>query len=211
MIFPFKVLNCTQNLFLMKKLFVVAVLQCAFVCGMAQEKINQTDSKNQKQGAWIENVPELRGEPGYSWEGVYRNNRKEGAWKKYTPQGTLIADETYKNNVLNGPAKYYFPDGKLSMRGNFIATDIDGQKDTIKVIDAVTSEEKEVEIVRQGNPVMHGEWRVFDEESGKYVTQYYEFGELKGSPTPAAPQDSVKKPQGNALPHQQQTGKKKRQ
>lgn len=196
----------------MKKPFVVLVLQFAVLYVMAQGKNNQTDSKNQKQGAWIENVPELRGEPGYSWEGVYKNNRKEGVWKKYTTSGSIIAEEMYKNNVLNGPAKYYFNDGKLMSRGNFVATDIDGQKDTIRVLDPATNEEREVEIVRQGNPVMHGEWRVFDEETGKYSTQYYEYGELRDAPVDTSAAKAAK-PQGNALPHEQKSSlpKKKKQ
>ncbi|UYQ94776.1 hypothetical protein MKQ68_06685 [Chitinophaga horti] len=196
----------------MKKLFVVIVLQCVVLYGMAQGKINQIDQKNQKQGSWVEQVPELRGEPGFSWEGTYRNNRKEGVWKKYTTTGTLIAEETYKNNVLNGPAKYYFSTGKLNSSGSFVATDIDGQKDTIRVIDPQTNEEKEIEIVRQGNPVMHGSWRVYDEETGKYVTQYYQFGEIAEAPADTTQQPAAK-PKSTALPHEQKSAlpKKKKQ
>ncbi|MCK7554594.1 hypothetical protein MKQ70_06070 [Chitinophaga sedimenti] len=197
----------------MKKLLVTLALLGAVLSAVAQDKINQYDAKKQKQGPWSENMPELRGEPGYIWEGVYKSGRKEGVWIKYSTGGTKLAEETYKNNVLNGPAKYYFNNGKLMSSGSFVATDIDGQVDTIRVIDAATNEEKDVVITRQGNPVMHGAWRVFDEETNKYITQYYQMGEMAEAPADTSQQQKAAPAKSSALPHEMKSGapKKKKQ
>jgi len=158
-------------------LFLCLLLLLAGSNGMAQAKINQRDAQNRKQGRWVEEVGELRGEPGYTWEGVYKNGRKEGVWKKTSAIGNLLAEETYKNNVLDGYCKYYFPNGKPSEEGAFLATEIEGQRDTIMIIDPVTNAETPTEIVRQGNSVRNGVWKLYDEETGKMVKEYYKRGE----------------------------------
>ncbi len=158
-------------------LFLCLALLLVCSNSIAQEKVNQRDAQNRKQGRWIEEVGELRGEPGYTWEGIYKNGRKEGVWKKTSSIGNLLAEETYKNNVLDGYCKYYFSNGKLSQEGAFLATEIEGQRDTIMIIDPVTNAETPTEIVRQGNSVRNGVWKLYDEETGKMVKEYYKRGE----------------------------------
>ncbi|WP_349317483.1 hypothetical protein [Chitinophaga sp. MM2321] len=196
----------------MQKLFLCILLQLIIVTGIGQTKNNQRDAQQRKQGYWIEQVAELRGEPGYTWEGVYKNDRKEGVWKKTSLIGNLIAEETFKNNVLDGYCKYYFPDGKKSEEGAFISTEIEGQRDTIMIIDPVTDVETPTEIIRKGNSVRNGVWKLYDEESGKMVKEYYnrgatvtaeELGDTTTEPQPAV------KPTPLQLPHEH-TGKHKK-
>ena len=170
-----------------------------------QIKINQRDAQNRKQGAWMEEVGEVRGEPGYTWEGAYKNDRKEGIWRKTSLAGNLIAEETFHNNVLDGRCRYFFPDGKLMEEGVYMATEIEGQRDTIMVIDPVTNEETPTEIIRKGNSVRNGILRIFDEEAGKLVKQYYKRGEIVtpeelGDTT--APVESPVKKAPMQLPHE---------
>lgn len=165
---------------------------------------NKTDDKQRKQGPWVEQVESIRGEPGYSWEGVYKNSRKEGVWKKFTIAGDLMAEETFRNGSLDGLCKYYYPDGKLSAAGQMLAMDIEGQKDTIMVIDPVTQEEKLTEVVRKGHSVRHGEWRVYDEE-GNMMKEVYERGELVESAAGGRSKSTA-----NPLPHQQERVPKKK-
>ncbi|MFY0254963.1 toxin-antitoxin system YwqK family antitoxin [Chitinophaga sp. 30R24] len=173
-----KIFNLCESKEMMQKLFLY-VLLLSVIAGssMAQSKINQRDAQGRKQGHWIEEVGELRGEPGYSWEGDYRNDRKEGHWKKTSAIGNLLAEETFKNNVLEGYCKYYFPDGKLSEEGAYMATEIDGQRDTIMIIDPVTNVETPTVIIRKGNSVRNGVWKLYDEETGKMLKTYYKRGE----------------------------------
>ena len=163
---------------MIRKLFLFFLLPSLLSTdSMAQVKSNQRDAQNRKQGYWIEQVAELRGEPGYTWEGVYKNDRKEGIWKKNSAIGNPIAEETYKNNVLDGYCKYYYPGGKLSEEGMYMPTEIEGQRDTIMIIDPVTNAETPTEIIRKGNPVRNGVWKLYDEETGKMVKTYYKRGE----------------------------------
>lgn len=188
----------------MKQLCLLIVLACTTLITAAQEVTNQVDAKKRKQGPWIEQVESIRGEPGFSWEGVYKNDRKEGIWKKFDVNGDLLAEETFKNGTLDGLCKYFYPDGKISAVGMMIATDIEGQKDTIMVIDPVTQEEQFTEVTRKGNSVRHGEWRIYDEE-GTMLRETYERGELSTSVM------GNRKPANVApLPHEQAGGKKKK-
>lgn len=193
--------------------FLYLLLQLMFTAGMAQVKSNQRDAQHRKQGYWVEVVGEVRGEPGYTWEGVYKNDRKEGVWKKTSAIGNLLAEETFKNNVLDGYCKYYYPNGKPSEEGAYIATEIDGQRDTIMIIDPVTNVETPTEIVRKGNSVRNGVWKLYDEETGKMVKEYYKRGDTVtaedlGDSTTVEPAPVKKAPL--QLPHEHNTRQKKK-
>lgn len=185
----------------MKKISLLIIISCLALLANAQT--NQRDAKQRKQGPWSEQVAPLRGEPGYTWEGVYKNDRKEGVWKKYNDIGDIIAEETFRNGVLDGPCKYYYPNGKPSAAGVMLAMEIEGEIDTVLVIDPVTQEESRVEVVRKGNSVRNGEWRLWDED-GNMVKETYSRGEIV-----TAEKASQRKANAAPLPHEQQTGNKK--
>ena len=185
---------------------LISLILCSFIAliAAAQPGGNSVDAKKRKQGPWVEQVEGVRGEPGYSWEGRYVNDRKEGVWKKYNANGDVIAEETFKHGALDGLCKYYYPDGKISAVGNMIAVDLEGQKDTVTVIDPVTSEENLVEVTRKGHSVKHGEWRVYDED-GSMMRETYERGELSTSAPAGRPRTAA------PLPHEQKApGAKKK-
>lgn len=193
--------------------FLLYILLQSIACWAFGQQVaaNKKDAQQRKQGHWIEEIPGVRGEPGYTWEGDYKNNRKEGVWKKYAETGALIAQESFKNNVLDGYCTYYYLNGKKSAEGQIIATEIEGQRDTILVIDPVSGAETPTEIVRMGNSVKHGLWKMYDED-GHLAKEYYQRGEPAtaeeveaagstpetGKPTPQTP---------SALPHEQQKKK----
>lgn len=188
----------------MKKITILIIISCFTMLVQAQTT-NQKDAKQRKQGPWVEQVEPLRGEPGYSWEGAYKNDRKEGIWKKYDVSGDLIAEESFHNGVLDGPCKYYYPNGKLSAAGVMLAMDIEGEVDTVTVIDPVTQEESRVEVVRKGNSVRNGEWRLYDED-GNMIKETYSRGEI------VTAEKAQRKANAAPLPHelQQQTGNKRK-
>ncbi|MGX5816788.1 toxin-antitoxin system YwqK family antitoxin [Chitinophaga lutea] len=187
----------------MKRLFI-SILCAGLAVSASAQDVNKTDAKKRKQGPWVEQVESIRGEPGYSWEGVYKNDRKEGVWKKYTINGDLMAEETFLQGALQGLCKYYYPNGKISATGQMIAIDLEGQKDTVVTIDPVSGEESLMEVVRKGNSVRQGEWRLYDED-GNMVRETYERGELSSSA-------QVNRPRNTApLPHEAgAAGKKKK-
>lgn len=184
----------------MKRTCLLITMLCAVLAVSAQQAANRTDDKKRKQGPWVEQVESIRGEPGYSWEGVYKNNKKEGIWRKYTVNGDLLAEETFRNGALDGICKYFYPDGKISATGMMLAIDIEGQKDTVIVIDPVTNEETFTEIVRKGNSVRHGEWRIYD-EGGRMMRETYDRGEVTGSVI-----SDPRRAKSAPLPHEQQSG-----
>ncbi|MFB6457293.1 toxin-antitoxin system YwqK family antitoxin [Chitinophaga sp. Hz27] len=204
----------------MRRLLLVCMIQCFVLCAFAQQleykvpKHNQKDEKGRKQGLWMEEVGEIRGEPGFTWEGVYKNDRKDGKWTKSTHSGILLAEETYKNNALNGYCKYFYPDGKKSAEGLIVSSEIPGQKDTIAVIDLETGNETMKEIVREGNPVRQGLWKVYDEETGKMSKEYYRLGEIipasEAGDNDSIPVSVAPKAPVSQLPHEAAAGGKKK-
>ena len=66
------------------------------------DTLNAIDKKDLKQGKWVTTVPELRGNPGYDEEGVYKDDKREGVWRQYTAEGDLLAMENYKYAVKMG-------------------------------------------------------------------------------------------------------------
>lgn len=78
------------------------------------DTINQVDSRNLKQGLWIYFN---RDKTAIIQKGEYRNNKKEGIWVKYYPNGKLKSEITYQNNRTDGYAKIYHENGKLAEEG----------------------------------------------------------------------------------------------
>lgn len=183
---------------------MLIICSCFALLAAAQTAANQTDARNRKQGPWVEQVPSIRGEPGYSWEGIYKNDRKEGVWKKYTTDGDVMAEETFKNGVLDGLCKYFYPNGKISAIGNMLSVDIEGQKDTVVVIDPVSGQETLTEVTRKGYSVKHGEWKVYDED-GMMMRETYNRGELSNSVMGNRPRS-----QAAPLPHEAAEAAKKK-
>jgi hypothetical protein len=164
----------------MKNIVLFALFQLFLIPAFAQEirmNMNQTDAQHRKQGPWSEEVPEIRGEDGYTWEGNYVNDVKEGVWKKYAQAGAIIAEETYKHGVLSGHCRYFYPNGQVSAEGNFIAIDLDGQSENYRVIDPVTGEEHFEEVPRNPKSLRDGVWKVYDED-GQVTKEYYKRGEM---------------------------------
>lgn len=197
----------------MKRITVLLFLQCFVLLTTNAQikpiKVNTVDAQQRKQGEWEEQMPEVRGEPGYTWEGTYIDNLKEGVWKKYALSGGIIAEETFKHGVLHGHSRYFYSDGKVSAEGSFVAVDIDGQIDHFRIIDPITGEERFEEVKRTGSSLRNGVWKVYDED-GRMSKEYYKRGEpvspeeldtLSPRPAPKAPVAP------SALPHQQQKKK----
>ncbi len=201
----------------MRKVSVFLFLQfmvLAAFAQMPQVRPNKVDAQQRKQGEWQEEMPEVRGEPGYTWEGAYVDNLKEGVWKKYALSGGIIAEETYKHGQLNGYCRYFYSNGLVSAEGSFVAMGINGEIDNYRIVDPVTGEERFEEVKRDGSSQRNGMWKVYDEE-GKMTKEYYRRGEPiteeefgKDSTKPAAAtQKQVLPPPPASLPHQKKKGK----
>ncbi|HNA17003.1 MAG TPA: hypothetical protein PK678_10820, partial [Ferruginibacter sp.] len=107
-----------------RQLWLVGIIQFLFLMnGAAQYKtyklsetgdtLNAIDNKGLKQGKWVIHVDEVRGEPGYEEEGVFKNDKKEGVWRIYNLNGDLIGVEHYKLGGKHGIQQYYTYLGEL--------------------------------------------------------------------------------------------------
>ena len=70
------------------------------------DTMNIVDANNLKQGKWKVYVPALRVEPAYEEEGIYKDNKKEGIWRKFDMYGLLFAIEKYKWGMKDGIQTY---------------------------------------------------------------------------------------------------------
>lgn len=78
------------------------------------DTINRIDDNNLKQGMWVI----FNNDTGKKNDaGLYKNNKKNGIWKKYYKSGTIKSEITYLNNIPTGYAKFYYANGNVSEEG----------------------------------------------------------------------------------------------
>ncbi len=53
-------------------------------------------------------------------EGRFQHRKKEGNWKLWDINGTLLSDEMYKDSLLSGNCKYYSPNSNLLRDENYL-------------------------------------------------------------------------------------------
>ncbi len=175
-----------------RELFLLAtMLFLFFINGMAQYKtykltpegdtLNAIDKKDMKQGKWVIHIDPIRGEPGYEEEGIFKQNNKEGIWRKYSLQGDIIAVEVYKRGGKDGVQQYYTYLGDLIREESWRGYDPDAPYDTIAVYGEGNNEIIDYKIVKaEQYSVRHGEWKFYDAGSGRLVkVEKYERGHLE--------------------------------
>lgn len=196
-----------QNLKLRQPFLLATMLFLFFTNSMAQYKtyrlnaegdtLNAIDQKDRKQGKWVIKVEPLRGEPGYEEEGIFKNNNKEGIWRKYSLQGDIIAVEVYKLGGKDGIQQYYTYLGDLIREESWRGYDPNAPYDTIPVYGEGNNEVIDYKIVKaEQYSVRHGEWKYYDPSNGRLVkVETYDRGHLE---TPGT--DNSKKPVVTAAP-----------
>ena len=175
-----------------RQLLLLTMLQFLFLMnGMAQYKtyklseegdtLNAIDKNNMKQGKWVNHMEPLRGEPGYEEEGIYKNDKKEGDWRKYSLTGDIIAVEFYKLGGKDGVQQYYTFLGDLIREESWRAYDPDAPYDTIAVYGEGNNEIIDYKIVKaETYSVKHGEWKFYEAGSGRLIkAETYNRGHLE--------------------------------
>ncbi|MGC4102557.1 hypothetical protein [Ferruginibacter sp.] len=202
-----------MRLFKAKHFFLFFFVQTLFVLsGFAQYKtyklsekgdtLNAIDKKDQKQGKWVNRVEELRGEPGYEEEGLFKNDKKEGIWRLYNLTGDLIGVENFKNGGKDGIQQYYTYLGDLYREESWRGYDPDAPYDTVPVYGAGNGEIVDYKIVKaEQYSVKHGEWKYFDPSTGRLIKseKYFRGALEKPNAVPTTPvaatPDKTKKPE----------------
>lgn len=184
-----------RNFFIILLSFVChsAFCQGSYIIGVKGDTLNRVDSKGLKQGKWVNHVDELRGEPGYEEEGVYKNNKKEGPWRIYNLEGDLKGLEYYKWGNKDGVCQYFNTAGALVREESWRAMNPDKLYDTLVVEDVDHLNEYRTVIVKnEGVAIKHGVWKFYDPSTGMITrTETYTLGKRE-FPQASPAQDSVK-------------------
>ncbi len=133
------------------------------------DTLNRVDQKGRKQGPWVIAVPENRGQRGYEEQGYFKDDKKDGEWVRFSPEGVKIAEEQYRWGQLSGRQLYYSPFGGLLRQESWRAIDPANRFDTVlvndpndlnRVIDTLI-------VKNDGMSLKHGVWIYYDPRSGK--------------------------------------------
>lgn len=160
---------------------LASLAQCrTFRISSKGDTLNCIDFKGLKQGKWFVQMPKLRGEPGYEEEGEYKNDRKEGTWRRYNLMGDLLAMENYKWGNKHGKSVYFTIDG-IEHEENWRALNPDKAYDTIDVADLKDPNKYEKVIIKtDGASLKHGTWKYYNPLTGSVInTEEYYLDKLK--------------------------------
>jgi hypothetical protein len=190
-----------------KSALILLLLQLFFSKGFTQYKtyeltinrdtINAVNKKDQKQGKWVIKVGEVRGEPGYEEEGIFKDGKREGVWRRYNLNGDLIAMENYRYGGKDGIQQYYTMMGDLGRIESWRAYNPDSPYDTIPIYGQGNNEILSYKIVKaEQYSVKHGTWKFYEPTTGRLIrSETYDRGYLPKEPEHnfAAKDDKTKK------------------
>ncbi len=126
------------------------------------DTINIVDKKGIKQGRWVTHVDELRGEPGYEEEGMFKNGEKNGYWRRYSLEGDLLSVENYRLGGKDGIQQYYSFLGELVREESWRGYNPDAPYDTVAVYGTGSNEIIEYKIVKAvPYAVKNGTWKYY--------------------------------------------------
>ncbi len=132
------------------------------------DTLNRVDANGKKQGPWVVKVDDLRGERGYEEEGVYKDDIKQGVFRRFSLQGDLIAIENYRYGYKDGKNIYFNFLGELLREESWRAIDPQNPYDTVNVYD-VNDPNKVIGVqVVKVEPMSykHGTWTYYDPMRG---------------------------------------------
>ncbi len=161
----------------------------SFLISAKGDTINAVDKAGLKQGKWVNHYDEVRGEPGYEEEGIYKNDKKEGAWRVYNLNSDLMGIENYANGGKDGLQQYFTYLGDLIREEMWRGYNPNSPYDTIPVYGTGNNEIIEYKVVKaEQYSVRHGEWRYFEPGTGRLIkTETYDHNRLVVPGAPKAP------------------------
>jgi antitoxin component YwqK of YwqJK toxin-antitoxin module len=134
------------------------------------DTINKIDSKDRKQGKWVITKEPLRGNPGYEEEGIYKDNLKEGVFRKYSTDGDILGYETFLHDAKEGSQQYYTNLGVLEREESWRAFNPEHPNDTIPIYGTGSGEIIEYKIQKAvPYSVKHGVWKYYNPVNGELL------------------------------------------
>ena len=175
--------------------FLFATVQLISLSGYSQWKdyvispngdtLNCVDKHDRRQGRWVNHYDEIRGEPGYEEQGVYKDSLKVGTWRLFSLQGDLIGMEYYKWGMKDSVCQYFGMNGTLLREESWRALNPEKAYDTLEIEDIDHLDNyKKVIVKNEGVALRDGEWKFYDPMTGMIArTQVYTLGKLEKSQT----------------------------
>jgi hypothetical protein len=165
----------------------------SFELNKAGDTINRVDKNGLKQGMWIINVPELRGEPGYTEVGPFKDDKKEGEWHQYNSTDDPIALEHYLNGGKDGICQYFTRFGNLIREESWKGYNPDSPFDTVAVYGTNGIVESFEIVPAKQYSVKHGKWKYYEASTGRLLrTEEYDRGFPKKQDLPEVTDDKPK-------------------
>src|ERR1700753_1125993 len=153
----------------------------SYIISPKGDTLNCVDQQGRQQGRWVNHFDELRGEPGYEEQGVYKDGKKEGAWKLFSLGGDLIGMEFYKWGNKDGVCQYFGINGTLLREESWRALNPNKLYDTLQVEDVEHLNTYRTVIVKnEGVAIKDGQWKFYDPMTGMVArTETYTSGKLE--------------------------------
>jgi antitoxin component YwqK of YwqJK toxin-antitoxin module len=101
---------------MMKISNLILVILVLTISVQAQEKSNQVDAKNLKQGPWKKYYENGK----LKYAGQFKDDKPSGLFLYYFESGVKKAEVLFSNNGAYSRAKNFYPTGKLSSEGLYI-------------------------------------------------------------------------------------------
>ncbi len=151
-----------------------------FRIGVQGDTLDCMDQKGRKQGKWVIKTPAAHGEPGFDDEGEYKDDLKEGLWRRYSAMGDFIAVENYRWGMKDGISQYFNIYG-LEHDESWRAINPLQPFDTVVVNDVNNPDKFEMKVVKVDPTAQrHGNWHYYEAQSGSLIrTEYYLFDKLQ--------------------------------
>ena len=158
----------------------------SYIIGVKGDTLNIVDKQDKKQGKWVIRHESVRGEPGFEEEGEFKNDRKEGIWKKFNLTGDLYAIENYHWGFKDGLSQYFDIMGNPTREESWLALNPDKVYDTLDVEDVNNPGNYKAIIVKnEGSALKHGTWKFYDPSTGFIAkTEFYRLGKSENANEP---------------------------
>lgn len=169
-----------RNLKVQKLMLIICLLQIFAIKASAQlnnytlsdkgDTLNAVDKNDLKQGKWVIKVDAVRGEPGYEEEGVFKNGKKDGIWRRYNLNGDITGLENYRFGGKDGVQQYYTMMGDLIREEGWRAYNPDAPYDTIPIYGQGNGEIISYKVVKaEQYSVKHGTWKFYEPGTGHII------------------------------------------
>ena len=125
------------------------------------------------------------------------NDKKDGLWVRFSPQGDKLAEENFRWGALDGKSRYYNRAGGLEREENWRAVDPEKTMDTVDVYDIKDPSKlvNRVIVKLEGQTNKHGVWTYYDPRWGTVIrTERYFLNKIQTDEEVAASGDDEIKP-----------------